>query len=47
MRKARFVFEVSGSFDVCGGYFRADRPKIAVQRAVGSVQNEMAVGAIL
>ena len=45
--KARLVFEILGGFDVCGGYFRADGPKIAVQRAVGRVQNEMAVRAIL
>jgi hypothetical protein len=40
-------FKILGGFDVCGGYFRADGPKIAVQCAVGGVQNEMAVGAIL
>jgi hypothetical protein len=46
MGKARFVLEILGGFDVCGGYFRSDGPKITVQRAVGSVQNEMTVGAI-
>ena len=40
-------FEILGGFDVRGGYFRAGGPEIAVQRAVGSVQNEMAVRAIL